>query len=276
MKTKFNKDILDRYLGLLGISDYEPDLKSLNKIITAHLIRIPFENISKIYLKKRYDLSYIPDIGPYLENIEKYNFGGTCYANNYYLYRLLTSLGYTVKLCGADMNNPDVHIVNCVTIEDVEYIVDVGYGAPFLTAMPLLPERDFRFRYGDDTFLLQHDPNSGRSRMNKYRKDMLIHGYTINPIPRDISYFRKIIRESYADSAEFMNRIALTRYSNGRFIAINNGLLTISKKQETNRTLIDDKQTLTEKIIQYFQIPADILEPVLSEIDLERKSVKDI
>jgi arylamine N-acetyltransferase len=102
----------------------------LCQIIREHLINVPFENISKLLFKKQRK-NYIPDLSTYLEGIEKYNFGGTCYANNYHLYSLLKHLGYEVKLCGADMKKLDVHILSIVMIDHKEYILDCGYAAPF-------------------------------------------------------------------------------------------------------------------------------------------------
>src|SRR3972149_2878377 len=132
-KTLFNK-----YLALLEIDASSLSLELLRKIVKAHLIKVPFENISKLYYKQQ-GMNYIPNFLQYLDGIEKYNFGGTCYANNYYLYLLLEHLGFDIKLCGADMKNPDVHLISIVKIDEHEYIVDGGYAAPFLKPL----SRDF-------------------------------------------------------------------------------------------------------------------------------------
>jgi arylamine N-acetyltransferase len=66
------------------------------------MLRIPFENISKIYYKHKFGMTYMPDINLYLNGFEKNNFGGTCYSNNYYLYLLLSYLGSDAKLCGVE------------------------------------------------------------------------------------------------------------------------------------------------------------------------------
>src|SRR5512143_789806 len=90
------------YLRLLGLRPRVPSLEALTELTGAHLVRVPFENVSKLY----------------------------------YLYRLLENLGYRVRLCGADMSRPDVHLVIVVTVEGHEYVVDGGYGAPFLAPLP--------------------------------------------------------------------------------------------------------------------------------------------
>ena len=103
--------LFDKYLGLLGVEVSSPSFDFLCKIVRAHLLKVPFENISKLLYKKQ-RMDDIPDLHTYLNGIEKYNFGGTCYANNYYLNLLFNHLGFDVKLCGTDMKNPDVHIIN--------------------------------------------------------------------------------------------------------------------------------------------------------------------
>jgi len=80
-------------LAILGVARREPSLEALRELLAAHLTRIPFENISKLYYRKRLGLVNLPGIQLYLEGIDKYHFGGTCYSNNYHFHLLLRSLG---------------------------------------------------------------------------------------------------------------------------------------------------------------------------------------
>lgn len=82
-----NSNVFNKYLELLGIKEVKTSFELLCKIVKTHLTRIPFENISKL-LYKNQGMNNIPDLTTYLSGIEKYNFGGTCYSNNYYLYLL--------------------------------------------------------------------------------------------------------------------------------------------------------------------------------------------
>ena len=110
-----DSDLFERFLHLLGVNRRKPCSGALDELVTAYMMRVPFENVSKLYYMKRYGLRGLPNLEQYLEGIELYNFGGTCYSNNYYLHLLLTYLGYDVMLCGADMFDPDVHVVNIVS-----------------------------------------------------------------------------------------------------------------------------------------------------------------
>ena len=83
------EEVVDHYLAILGLLRRNPSLDALRELLAAHLTKVPFENISKLYYRKRLGLVDLPDIRLYLEGIEKYHFGGTCYSNNYHFHLLL-------------------------------------------------------------------------------------------------------------------------------------------------------------------------------------------
>src|SRR5271157_5023742 len=103
MKPPLDSRLLRHYLEILGMAEKPPSREALTELVAAHLTRVPFENISKLYYRKHLGLTDLPTIQQYLDGIAENHFGGTCYSNNYYCYRLLVSLGYEVKLCAADM-----------------------------------------------------------------------------------------------------------------------------------------------------------------------------
>ena len=174
----YNETLFDRYLNILGIGRREPSITALYEIIMAHLTKVPFENISKLLYKKQ-GLKYIPVLSVYLDGIEKFNFGGTCYSNNYYLYLLLKYLGYDVKLCGADMKNPDVHVVSMVKIGEQDFIVDVGYAAPFTEPLPGDLKKNYVITFGDEKYILNPRDESGYSKLEQYYKGELKHGNAV-------------------------------------------------------------------------------------------------
>src|SRR5512133_643818 len=97
----------DRYLGALRVRRRPPGVDALAELVAAHVSRVPFENVSKLYRRRHAGLEGLPDLDAFLDGIERFHFGGTCYANNFHLYTLLASLGYEARLCGADMREPD-------------------------------------------------------------------------------------------------------------------------------------------------------------------------
>ena len=58
------EELFEKYLDLLGVSKTKPDFNLLTKIVRAHLIKVPFENISKLIYKKQ-GMNYIPGLSTY-------------------------------------------------------------------------------------------------------------------------------------------------------------------------------------------------------------------
>lgn len=256
--------IYDRFLKLLDIDRREPGCDALAELVFAYVTRIPFENISKLYYLKRDGLRGLLDLEKYLSGIERYNFGGTCYTNNYHMHLLLSHLGYDVSLCGADMENPDVHIVNIVRVDGREFIADAGYAAPFIDPLPRDLQQDYVVELGRDRYVLEPRDDSGRSRMLLYHDNHPKHGYVVNPIPRRIDYFEKIIADSFRDSATFMNAILLTRFMRNKAIRVNNLSVTRSEGTEYNIEKLGSKDHLPKIIEEIFGIPREITREVIS------------
>jgi arylamine N-acetyltransferase len=262
--------LFDKYLQILKVEKSAPTFELLEKIVRAHLIRVPFENISKLIFKKN-GICDIPDISTFLIGIEKYNFGGTCYANNYYLYLLLEHLGFDIILCGADMKERDVHIVSIVSIEEREFIVDVGYAAPFYQPLARDLNYDNIIDQGNEKYILKPINEKDHSKMEHYINGELKHGYTAKPFPREINFFKSVIEDSYADYSTFMNAIRITKFTENGSLSLRNLNLIETINQITSITQIsfdDIPDTIQEK----FGMPIDQTRIALSTI----KKLKDV
>jgi N-hydroxyarylamine O-acetyltransferase len=264
------KKLFAKYLRLLGVERSFPTYELLCQIIKAHLIKVPFENISKLIYKKR-GMHYIPDLATFLEGIEIYNFGGTCYANNFYLYSLLKHLGYDIKLCGADMKNPDVHLISIVTIDGLEYIVDGGYAAPFFEPLPRELTHNFVINFGDEKYVVKPKDKFGRTVVEQYYNGKLQHWYTAKPEERKIEEFKKVINDSYSNDAVFMNAIRITRFSEtGSKVLKNLSLAETVGNNCTTRIIYYNK--LPTEILENFGMPLGVVTEAISSI----KALKDI
>ncbi|MFZ1041032.1 MAG: arylamine N-acetyltransferase [Anaerolineales bacterium] len=250
-------ELLERYLSLLGIQRRTPSVDALCELVQAHLLQVPFENVSKLYYKKHQGLRGIPNLETFLDGIERVHFGGTCYTNNYYLYQLVANLGYQNRLCGADMSNPDVHLVSMVNIEKREYLVDVGYAAPFLTPMPRDLKMDYTIVLGRERYVLKPQDAGGCSRMELYRDGNLNHGYLAKPAPRQIHEFEQVIADSYQEDATFMNALLLARFFPNRSLVIHN--LTVIESQGIASSIrnLASKDELGQVVSECFGIPEE-------------------
>jgi len=269
IKSKFEDRFFERYLKLLGFQKQKPSIEYLKNMIGVHLSVIPFENISKLYYKKRHNLKQLIDFELYLDGIEKYGFGGTCYSINFYLNQLLRWLGYNLKLCGADMNNPNVHIVNIVNIENRDFIVDLGYAAPFLEPIPLDLPNDYTINMGVDRYIFKPQNSNKQSHLELYRNGKLIHGYWVNPKARKIDEFQQVIEESFNESSTFMNALLLTRFDSGNFIVINNMSIIRSSGKISKKYSIDTIEQLAVVINKYFHIPKSIIVESVDNLQMQ-------
>jgi len=266
MEDAFDRETVDRYLRLLGVEREPLTLAVLNRLTSAYLERVPFETISKLWRRKRFGLVNIPAIGDYLDGIERYHFGGTCYANNYYFFRLLAALGYDVRLCGADMSTHNAHMVSMVRVEGREYLVDVGYGAPFWQPIPRDLPHDWRVRFGREEYVLKPQDAAGASRMEEYRDGQYMHGYLALPAAQTLADFSGVIAHSFRPAATFMQALMLARFRPKGSVLVWN--LTINKAREDasvkTRTVI--RSELPCEIESLFGIPAEIAAEAIAEL----------
>ncbi len=261
-----DEGLLARYLAALGVRRRDPSPEALHELVMAHVTHVPFENISKLYYWKRLGLAGVVPIGRFLEGIEKHHFGGTCYANNFHFCTLLASLGYEARLCGADMTNPDVHIVIMVAVGGREYLVDGGYGGPFLAPMPRDLDRDYAIQWGRDRYVLEPQDAAGRSRLKLYKDGVATHGYLVKPTPRTIEDFADVIAASFRPEATFMNAMLLVRYYRARSVTIHNlNVIETQGSASTERTVTGPEE-LIATIVREFGMPREIVVEVVGEL----------
>ena len=255
----------ERYLQLLGVPRKGPSLRALSELVFAHLTRVPFENISKLYRWKRQGQTTIPTLPQFLEGIEQCKFGGTCYSNNFHFYTLLADLHYDVKLCAADMATPDVHMVSVVRIEGHEYLVDAGYAAPFLSPMPLDLSEDYVIHLGWDRYVLKAKDEAGRSRLELYRDGTLKHGYLVKPRQRTIDDFQPVITDSFRSTATFLNSILLARFWRDHSLVIHNLTLIESRGRQCQIRPLRRDEVVAE-IHQQFGMPLAIVAAAIENL----------
>ena len=255
----FSEDVVTHYLAILKVPRMEPSLEAFRRLVTAHLTQIPFENISKLYYRKRLGLMDLPDIRLYLNGIKKYHFGGTCYSNNYYFHLLLRSLGYKARLCAADMKTPGVHALNMVMIDGREYMADTGYAAPLLDPIPRDLKTDYEIALGRDRYVLKPQDANGCSRLELYREGVLRHGYLAKPASRRIEDFSEVIAGSFSANATFLNSILLARFYPGRSVVIHNLALIETEEAESHLHVLANREELIDAIERHFSMPREIV-----------------
>jgi len=259
-----SRPLLRQYLETLGVAEKSPGHDALCELVAAHLTRVPFENVSKLYYRKHLGLTNLPTIQQYLDGIAQNHFGGTCYSNNYYFYRLLLSLRYDVKLCAADMATPAVHAFSLVRVEGREHLIDTGYAAPFLSPVPRDLKTDYVVELGRDRYVFKPQDENGCSRLDLYRDGALKHGYLASPEARRIEDFSGVIQGSFRPDATFLNSLLLARFYLGRSVVIHNFALIESQGTVSKMRQLQGLEELITTIEERFEMPRSVITQALS------------
>jgi arylamine N-acetyltransferase len=242
-----------RYLRLLGFDRPPFGLKGLRQLVRWHLIRVPFENISKLLLVGREHRGRITPLAEFLDGLEYNDLGGTCYTANPFLAELLRELGYDAALLGCDMRSANVHTAIRVRIAGSEYHVDVGYGGPFYEPLPLA-ELPHEMKLDPYRYVLNRG-GDGRLAMNVFHGEERVHGYAVNETPRQFEFFRDIILDSFRPAATFMTRLRVVRYFDDHSVELKNGLVTIQRGEESKEIRLTSMKRLREIFNEEFDMP---------------------
>ncbi len=257
--------LVDRYLRLLEVAPRPPSREALAEITAAQITRVPFENVSKLVRLRRLGLKGLPPAEVHLEGIERFHLGGTCFGNNHHLHALLLALGYDARLCGADMRQPDVHLVIVVRLEGRELLVDGGYGAPFLAPIPLDTAEEQVVVLGPDRWVVEPRDAAGCSRLRVYRGGVAKHGYLVRPVARAIEEFAPRIAESFAPEATFRRALLLIRQFPGRSITVHNRDRIDAWGTEGRITRLG-REELPRQVEHSFGIPGELVSDALAEL----------
>src|SRR6188472_2740314 len=127
------------YLGLLGVPASTPSLPHLTALIDAQFRTIPFENVTSLSRRLDSPEGPVPEIdrAQLLANWEAKRGGGVCFEIVSMFHKLLLNLGYDVRLILAQISFPDGHQALIVTLDGVDWLVDVGTGSPVFRPISL-------------------------------------------------------------------------------------------------------------------------------------------
>jgi len=248
-------DPYPRYLRLLGIDGVPGGLPGLRAVVRQHLLRVPFENISKLCLFGREGAGRFPTLTEFLDRIEYQDLGGTCHSNNPFLAGLLRALGYDVDLLGADMGpRSNCHTCLRVRIEGLAYHVDVGYGGPFREPMRLdrLP---LEVVEGTRRYVLDWNANEGRYEMALFSGEERVHGYIINEQPRTVDFFMPNLQISFGPTAAFLNCIRICRFFDGHSFELLNRNLSVSRGAKAIQTELVTAAEWRDTVANHLAMP---------------------
>lgn len=125
---------LQAYLNRINYTGaLDPTLDTLKGLHRQHLFHVPFENLN-IHMPRR----IILDENLLFEKMVTENRGGFCFEQNGLFFWVLNQLGFDVIRIEANVHGdngyslPMTHMALIVTIDEVRYLTDVGFGASFI------------------------------------------------------------------------------------------------------------------------------------------------
>ena len=256
--------VIDRYLRLLGISESPAGYDGLRALVRAHLVRVPFENVSKLLLYAREGSGRPITLPEFLDGIEHGDFGGTCYSSNPFLAELLRAVGYDAVLLGADMSTPDVHTSIRARLDAREYHIDVGYAGPFDAPIPLDTSSEIVF--GGSRYVF--GPAPGGHEMAVYVGDEQVHRYLVHEPPRPHSFFFGTIAGSFEPGRTFMRCLRITKFlENGGAVELRNRRLLRLTHAGGTETLVNSLAELRRAVEQEFRMPRCRIEDAVKVLE---------
>jgi N-hydroxyarylamine O-acetyltransferase len=233
----------------------EPALQTLRQLHLAHLMAIPFENLSVID-KQQITL----DEAALYDKIVVRNRGGFCYELNGLFAWLLRAMGYQVALLSARVAmdqgswSPEFdHMALLVTLTD-PWLVDVGFGDSFSLPLRLNTDRaqvqagnGFRIVSTDTDYIMQHR-TQGKEWHDEYR-------FTLQPHQFDEFDPMCQFHQTSPESPFTLRRVCSRTTPDGRVTISDMRLITTHFGQRREHPLRDDAE-LHQALQAYFGIGA--------------------
>ena len=227
----------------------------LRAVVRAHLLRVPFENVSKLLLFDREGQGRFFTLPEFVDGIEHQDLGGTCYGANPFLGDLLRALGYEADLHGANMpRGHNVHTWLRVRIDSRAYHVDVGYGGPFREPISLdrLP---FEIAEGENRYLFAREPQGEGYEMAVFSRGERVHGYIVHGPPRPLDFFTPAMQNSFRSDAAFLNCLRICRFFDDHSVTLLNSELTINHGTAAERRQLNSLAEVEAALAAEFEMP---------------------
>jgi N-hydroxyarylamine O-acetyltransferase len=229
-----------------------PSAKTLRALQVAHLLTVPFENLSI----HNGDAIVLEDEALFTKIVE-HRRGGFCYECNGLFAALLRTLGFDVSILSAEVANaqgysePFDHMALMVNLQQ-RWLVDVGFGDSFLEPL-LLDERSEQIQGerayriasdGDYVVLYRRDTDQW---MPQYRFTLKAHVY---------EDFVEMCRyhQTSPQSHFTQKRVCSRATESGRITLSEMRLIETSKTGERQERVLADQQEYDEVLQKHFGI----------------------
>lgn len=247
---------IQAYLQRIGLSSPpSPDLDGLRSLHRQHLYTVPFEN-----LDIGTDRRIILDLDLLEHKIVRNHRGGFCYELNGLFGELLKQLGFKTEMIAAGVYgksgtfSPEFdHMALLVTMEDGQWLADVGFGKNFLE--PLAFKMNIEQTDPAGHFKISSDGTSRYIFSMQNEEGQFIPQHRFTATSRDLSEFTEMCNyhQTSPDSHFTRGHVCSKATVDGRITLGKNKLIKTIHNNETTEELKDDKE-VSETLKTYFNI----------------------
>lgn len=268
----------DSLFELYSSSDPRASYEYLKEICTAHLQRIPFENISTMLHFKEYHRKgkLEPDVGRFVKQLVQQHMGGTCYMINSSLHQLLEQLGFRSRY--AFLGGGHVALLVHLPNEKEEVYIDCGNGAPFFEPVRLETDHNNVSQYGDIEVKLRPGDGPGTYTYYRYVDGKLLTDLIWSfDIKKTYQFedFQSAIKKYFQPNDLFTSnlRCQIWQLEQQRSLSLVNNILSIRDIDgKVEKRILNDKYELKDVIDHEFNLPKLPVEEalaVLQELDID-------
>lgn len=248
---------INKYLERIKFKgDVRPELDVLKKLQRTHLLHIPFENLD-IHYKVPIQLS----INSIFEKIINQHRGGFCYELNGLFFELLQAIGFDAKRVSARVYDNEKgygqeydHLAIVVTIGDVQYLTDVGFGEFTFGPLELkegLIQYDARGVFQIDRF------EDDYLRVSKIEEGKTTPEYIFKNKERAFEEFKPMcLYHQTSPKSHFTHKKLITRPTEDGRITLSGNNLKITSKGVVEKNIEFLSEMFAENLFEYFQIDA--------------------
>jgi N-hydroxyarylamine O-acetyltransferase len=226
----------------------------LAKLQEQHLMHVPFENLD-IQNHIKIDLNNLFD------KIVRRKRGGFCYELNGLFYQLLKEIGFSVTIVSArvyarvtKIYSPEFdHMTLMVSIAEVYYLVDVGFGEFSLS--PITTETGDETTDSRGIFKIELSAKNYKVVQKKDAAGTFIPEYMFSEKPRRVEEFyeRCKYHQTSPESHFTQKRICSLPTENGR-ISLTGNTLKITEKEVATERQLKNEDEVRQVLLDYFGI----------------------
>jgi len=202
-------ELTNQILSYLGCARKEPSVRYLNRLIRAHIQRVPWESVSRIVKRQTtFEIELCPRWpGEFWHEAFESGTGGTCFENNLAFFTLLNELGFDGYLTINDMETPACHTASIITLHGQKYLADVTI--PIQSALPIHTDQITRRATSFHHYTIRPESNSRyaieRSHLPKRRI------FTLVDVPISLAEYRKAVQRDYEETGYFLDRVVIVK-----------------------------------------------------------------